>query len=186
MLGAADAVQMLLLSGHGGSLQCLCVALQWIKLFPLTMHVVFMTLQIRSLKGQNDTELTTDSKTRQAFLKPSPRHIHSPSVWTFMYHLKKEIHAQRKWLIKPLTASSWRRLTTTCNAMMSPMRCSVQVPHTVTSMSDTEVVLSLGSNILQLWEQQMCSSDYHVLYFYGENRRQMNIKQASNIIFNVT
>lgn len=59
MLGSADVVQMLLLSSHGGRLQRFCVALQWIQLFPFTVHVVFMTLQIRRLKLQSDTELTT-------------------------------------------------------------------------------------------------------------------------------
>lgn len=46
MLGAADGVQMLLFGSHGGGLQCLCVALQWIQLFPLAVHVVLVTLQI--------------------------------------------------------------------------------------------------------------------------------------------
>lgn len=46
MLGAADGVQMLLLSSHGSSLQCLSITLQRIQLLPLTVHVVLMTLQI--------------------------------------------------------------------------------------------------------------------------------------------
>lgn len=57
MLGAVDGVQMLLLCSHCSRLQRLCVALQCVQLFPLTVHVVLVTLQIRSLKVQVDSEL---------------------------------------------------------------------------------------------------------------------------------
>lgn len=71
MLGAVDGVQMLLLCSHRSRLQRLCVALQCAQLFPLTMHVVLVTLQIRSLKVQVDSELSTSSSTVTSTMTPN-------------------------------------------------------------------------------------------------------------------
>lgn len=51
VLGAADSVQVLLLGGHGGGLQRLCVTLQRAQLLPLAVHVVLVPLQVRRLGG---------------------------------------------------------------------------------------------------------------------------------------
>lgn len=58
MLGAADSVQVLLLGCHGSGLQRLCVALQRTQLLPLAVHVVLVSLQVRRLEGQKDSERT--------------------------------------------------------------------------------------------------------------------------------
>ncbi|MEQ2209655.1 hypothetical protein XENOCAPTIV_002121 [Xenoophorus captivus] len=62
-------IQVLFLGSHGSGLQRLGVAVQRIQLLPLAVHVVLMTLEVRRLKQQSGTELSTSPNNHHCIMQ---------------------------------------------------------------------------------------------------------------------